>query len=160
MKISDIRPEVYAMAERAEKRCEKRFREIEGVAERNTLRVMAAFQDQRVSEACFVGTTGYGYDDLGRETLDQIYAQLFGAESALVRLGFVNGTHALTAAMFSLAKPGETVLAAALVLLRYRRLCTRDFGGLSGDLAGWFLQTAEFWMLFALVLRSYGEAIL
>jgi cystathionine beta-lyase family protein involved in aluminum resistance len=111
MKISDIRPEVFAMAERAEARCEKRFREIERVAEQNTLRVMAAFQDQRVSDACFAGTTGYGYDDLGRETLDKIYAQIFGAESALVRLGFVNGTHALTAAMFALAAPGETVLA-------------------------------------------------
>lgn len=51
-------------------------------------------------------------------------------------------------------RAGETVLAAALVFLRYRRLCTKDFGGLSGDLAGWFLQTAEFWMLFALVLRQ------
>ena len=68
MKISDIRPEVFAMAERAEARCEKRFREIERVAEQNTLRVMAAFQDQRVSDACFAGTTGYGYDDLGRDT--------------------------------------------------------------------------------------------
>ncbi len=132
MKISDIRPEVYAMAERAEKRCEKRFREIEGVAERNTLRVMAAFQDQRVSEACFAGTTGYGYDDLGRETLDQIYAQLFGAESALVRLGFVNGTHALTAAMFSLAKPGETVL--AVTGTPYDTLRTAI--GISGDCFG------------------------
>ena len=132
MKISDIRPEVYAMAERAEKRCEKRFREIEGVAERNTLRVMAAFQDQRVSEACFAGTTGYGYDDLGRETLDQIYAQLFGTESALVRLGFVNGTHALTAAMFSLAKPGETVL--AVTGTPYDTLRTAI--GISGDCFG------------------------
>ena len=111
MKISDIRPEVFAMAERAEARCEKRFCEIDRVAQLNTLRVMAAFQDKRVSDACFAGTTGYGYDDLGRETLDKIYAQVFGAESALVRLGFVNGTHALTAAMFSLAAPGETVLA-------------------------------------------------
>ncbi len=111
MKISDIRPEVFAMAEKAQTRCEARFREIDRVAEQNTLRVMAAFQDHRVSEACFAGTTGYGYDDLGRETLDKIYAQVFGTESALVRLGFVNGTHALSAAMFSLAKPGETILA-------------------------------------------------
>ena len=54
----------------------------------------------------------------------------------------------------------ETALAAGLVFLRYRRLCVRDFGGLSGDLAGWFLQTAEFWMLLALAARSYGEAVL
>ena len=111
MKISDIRPEVFEMAARAEARCEKRFREIDRTAERCTLRVMEAFQDLRVSDACFAGTTGYGYDDLGRETLDRLYAQVFGAEAALVRIGFVNGTHALCAAMFALAAPGETVLA-------------------------------------------------
>ncbi len=111
MKISEIRPEVYEMARRAEQRCLGRFTEIDRVAEENTRRVMEAFQDNRVSESCFAGTTGYGYDDQGRDTLDKIYAQLFGTESALVRIGFVNGTHALTAAMFALAKPGETVLA-------------------------------------------------
>lgn len=111
MKIADIRPEVYEMAARAELRCTARFAEIDRVAESNTRKVMEAFQEQKVSDSCFCGTTGYGYDDLGRETLDRIYAQVFDAEAALVRLGFVNGTHALTAAMFSLSKPGETVLA-------------------------------------------------
>ena len=111
MKIADIKPQVYEMAQRAEEKCRARFAEIDRVAEYNTRRVMEAFQDNRVAESCFAGTTGYGYDDLGRDTLDKIYAQLFGTESALVRFGFVNGTHALTAAMFSLAKPGETVLA-------------------------------------------------
>ncbi len=72
---------------------------------------MTAFQDMRVSDSCFAGTTGYGYDDLGRDVLDKIYAQIFGTEAALVRIGFVNGTHALTTAMFALASPGETVLA-------------------------------------------------
>lgn len=132
MKISDIRPEVFSMAERAEARCAARFREIDRVAEQNTLRVMAAFQDHRVSDACFAGTTGYGYDDLGRETLDKIYAQIFGTESALVRLGFVNGTHALTSAMFSLAGPGETVL--AVTGTPYDTLRTAI--GLSGDAFG------------------------
>ena len=111
MNISDIRPEVYEMASRAQARCRKRFEEIDAVAEENTRRVMRAFQDNRVSESCFAGTTGYGYDDLGRETLDKLYAQIFGCESALVRIGFVNGTHALTAAMFALASPGQKVLA-------------------------------------------------
>ncbi len=83
------------------------FEKIDAVAEYNTRRVMEAFQDNRVSESCFAGTTGYGYDDLGRDTLDKIYAQIFGTESALVRLGFVNGTHALTAAMFATVKPGR-----------------------------------------------------
>jgi cystathionine beta-lyase family protein involved in aluminum resistance len=111
MKISDIRPEVYEMAQRAQTRIAPRFAELDAVAEINTRRVMEAFQNNRVSDACFAGTTGYGYDDLGRETLDKIYAEIFGTESALVRINFVNGTHALTAAMFALAKPGDTILA-------------------------------------------------
>lgn len=111
MKISEIKPQVYEMAERAQARCAARFAEIDQVAEKNTIRVMEAFQDNKVSDSCFAGTTGYGYDDLGRDTLDKIYAQLFGTEAALVRLGFVNGTHALTAAMFALVKPGDTILA-------------------------------------------------
>ena len=110
MKISDIRPEVYDMALKAQQRVSARFSEIDSVAEINTRRVMEAFQDMKVSEACFAGTTGYGYDDLGRETLDKIYAQLFGTESAIVRIGFVNGTHALCCALFALAKPGQTIL--------------------------------------------------
>ena len=110
MKISDIRPEVYPMAERAESRLTGRFRELDRVAEQNTRKVMEAFQNNRVSDACFAGTTGYGYDDLGRETLDKIYAEIFGAEAALVRVQFVNGTHALTSAMFALAAPGQKIL--------------------------------------------------
>lgn len=112
MKISDIKPEVYAMAERAMLKAKAQFDKIDATAEYNTRRVMEAFQNNRVSESCFAGTTGYGYDDLGRDTLDKIYAELFGAEAALVRLGFVNGTHALTTAMFALSKPGDTILAA------------------------------------------------
>lgn len=111
MKISDIKPTVYEMAERAESQIRPFFAQIDRVAQENTRKVMEAFQDHRVSEACFAGTTGYGYDDLGRETLDRIYAQIFGTEAAIVRSQFVNGTHALTCAMFSLSNPGETVLA-------------------------------------------------
>ena len=110
MKISDIRPAVSPMAERAESRLTGRFRELDRVAEQNTRKVMEAFQNNRVSDACFAGTTGYGYDDLGRETLDKIYAEIFGAEAALVRVQFVNGTHALTSAMFALAAPGQKIL--------------------------------------------------
>ena len=111
MKISDIKPQVYDMADRAEQRIRPVFDQIDRVAAFNTRKVMEAFQDHRVSEGCFAGTTGYGYDDLGRETLDKIYAQIFKTEAALVRAQFVNGTHALTCAMFSLSAPGETVLA-------------------------------------------------
>ena len=110
MRISEIKPEVRQMAERAQARCQTRFAEIDAVAEENTRRVMEAFQNQRVSDSCFAGTTGYGYDDLGRETLDRIYAEIFGTEAALVRIGFVNGTHALTAGLFALVGPGDVLL--------------------------------------------------
>ncbi len=132
MKISDIKPEVYAMAERVMPRVRGQFEKIDAVAEHNTRRVMEAFQDKRVSDSCFAGTTGYGYDDLGRETLDKLYAQIFGTESALVRLGFVNGTHALTAAMFATVKPGDTILAATG--LPYDTL--RSAIGISGECHG------------------------
>ena len=112
MKISDIRPEIYELAAETEKTIQSVFDGIDKTALHNTRKVMQAFQDNRVSDACFAGTTGYGYDDLGRETLDRIYAQVFGAEAALVRTGFVNGTHALTAAMYALVGPGDTILAA------------------------------------------------
>ena len=111
MKISDIKPQVYEMADRAELKIRPVFDQIDRVAAFNTRKVMEAFQDHRVSEGCFAGTTGYGYDDMGRETLDKIYAQIFKTEAAMVRAQFVNGTHALTCAMFSLSAPGETVLA-------------------------------------------------
>ena len=132
MKISDIKPEVFEMAARVQSRLAPRFAEIDAVAELNTRRVMEAFQNKRVSDACFAGTTGYGYDDLGREVLDKIYAEIFGTESALVRINFVNGTHALTAAMFSLVKPGDKIL--AVTGLPYDTL--RNAIGISGDCHG------------------------
>ncbi len=106
-----MRAETMLLSDRAEKRCEERFREIDKLSMSNTARVLKAFQDHRVSDSCFAGTTGYGYDDLGREVLEKIYADVFGTESALVRIGFVNGTHALSSALFALAKPGEHLLA-------------------------------------------------
>jgi cystathionine beta-lyase family protein involved in aluminum resistance len=107
-----LNEQILKLGEQAELRCRERFREIDRAAEKNTERVLNAFRTARVSEACFAGTTGYGYDDLGRETLDRIFAELMGTETALVRIGFVNGTHALTAALFSLAVPGQHLLSA------------------------------------------------
>lgn len=110
MKITDIKPAMFERASRVEATLRDRFAEIDNVAQKNTLRVMEAFQEQRVTEGCFAGTTGYGYDDMGREVLDKVYAQVFGAEAALVRIGFVNGTHAISAALFAALKPGDTLL--------------------------------------------------
>ena len=112
MRSSEIRPEVIDLARRAEALSAPQFALLQEICEANTQRVMDAFQEYRVSEACFVGTTGYGYDDLGRETLEKIYARVFGTEAALVRPHFVNGTHAITAALFALCRPGEAILAA------------------------------------------------
>ena len=105
-----ISSELLALSEKAEESLRDRFREIDSCALENTARVLEAFQAQRVSDACFGGTTGYGYDDVGRETLEKIYAQVFGAEAALVRVGLVNGTHAITTALFAAAEPGKKIL--------------------------------------------------
>ncbi|MBE6948970.1 MAG: hypothetical protein E7456_03895 [Ruminococcaceae bacterium] len=108
-----ISPKIREFAKQAEADLRDRFAEFDRVAQINTEKVMAAFQENRVSDGCFAGTTGYGYDDKGREVLDQIYADVFHTEAALVRIGFVNGTHAITAALFSALKPGDILLSAA-----------------------------------------------
>ena len=107
-----IPEKICAMADRAMADILPGFAEIDRVAAVNSAKVLAAFSKNRVSESCFAGTTGYGYDDKGRDTLDQIYADVFHTEAALVRTGFVNGTHAITAAIFACLRPGDVLLAA------------------------------------------------
>ena len=109
LQISD---RVRTLAAQAEVEIKEQFAHIDAVAEHNTQRVLAAFQSNRVAESYFAGTTGYGYDDLGRDKLDQIYAELFGTEDALVRIGFVNGTHAIAAALFGVLRPGDVLVSA------------------------------------------------
>jgi len=86
------------------------FKEIDERAERGTARVMEAFREARVSAAHFAPTDGYGYDDRGRDTLDEIYARVFGAEAVFVRHSILSGTHALTIGLFGLLRPGDTLL--------------------------------------------------
>lgn len=88
------------------------FAKIDRVVQYNQDKVLRAFVDHRVSEACFAHTTGYGYGDVGRDTLDEIYAQVFGAEAALVRHNIVNGTQAIATALYGVLRPGDTLLAA------------------------------------------------
>jgi len=107
-----ISERVKSLARQAEEALGEQFARIDAIARTNTERVLAAFQACRVAESCFAGTTGYGYDDLGREQLDRIYASLFGTEDALVRLGFVNGTHAISAAFFGVLRPGDILVSA------------------------------------------------
>lgn len=100
------------MGAKAQAAVRTQFEQIDAVAEHNTQKVLAAFQKHRVADAYFAGTTGYGYDDLGRDKLDAIYADIFETEDALVRIGFVNGTHAITAALFGILRPGDKLLSA------------------------------------------------
>ncbi len=98
------------LAKEAEEALKAAFEEIDSVAFENTSRVIDAFRDFKVSDAMFAGTSGYGYDDKGRDTLDEIYARVFGTEKAFVRHNIVNGTHALTIALFGILRPGDTML--------------------------------------------------
>ena len=97
-------------SERALERAEHSFARIEKNTEYNQQKVLAAFIENRVSESHFTETTGYGYGDRGRETLDKVFASAFGAEAALVRHSFACGTHTLGVALFGLLRPGDTML--------------------------------------------------
>ena len=88
----------------------KRFEAIDQIAEYNQLKVLKAMQKMKVSEAHFAATTGYGYNDLGRDTLEDVYAEVFQAESALVRPQLISGTHALTVALAGNLRPGDEIL--------------------------------------------------
>lgn len=105
-----ISEQAYALGRAAERKIAPYFARLEEICDRNTEKILAAFRRHRVSDTLFAGTTGYGYDDNGRETLDKIYADLFGTEAGLVRIGFVNGTHALSCAMYSAVSSGDIVL--------------------------------------------------
>ena len=108
--IFNIDNRLIELADRAESECAKEFANIERIAEINGQKVLKAFIDNRVSETCMKGTTGYGYGDVGRDTLDKVFAQAFGGEDALVRHTFVNGTHALSTALFVVLRHGEVLL--------------------------------------------------
>ena len=94
----------------AEESLKDKFKEINEMCLANSKKVLNAFHNQNVLSSDFNGTTGYGYGDIGRDKIEKIYAEVFGAESALVRNQFVNGTHALTVALFGLLRPGDTLL--------------------------------------------------
>lgn len=102
--------ELEALAQKAEADLKSQFARIDAISQSNTARVMAAFRDNHASESMFAPTTGYGYDDRGRDTLERIWAQVFGTEAALVRHTIVNGTHALTIGLFGLLRPGDIML--------------------------------------------------
>ncbi|MGO4542110.1 methionine gamma-lyase family protein [Paenibacillus sp. 2TAB19] len=98
------------LAEAAELNANSAFRRIERIAEQNQWKVIQAFQRHKVSDFHFNGSTGYGYNDRGREVLDLVYADVLGAEAALVRPHFVSGTHTISCALFGVLRPGDELL--------------------------------------------------
>ncbi len=96
----------------AEQGLKDQFARMDAMEETNTRRVLAAFQEEQVASRHFAPTTGYGYDDVGRDTLERIFARLFGTEAAIVRPQIVSGTHAISLCLFGLALPGERILSA------------------------------------------------
>ncbi len=105
-----ISEEVYSFCEKIWESLSERFRKIDAVSEINQLKVLKALQENQVSEACMLGTTGYGYNDLGRDTLEKVYASVFHTEDALVRPQITCGTHALALALMSNLRPGDELL--------------------------------------------------
>ena len=102
--------ELQALAKEAESALKDKFEYYDRIAFNNTTKVLDAFREERVAEAMFAGSCGYGYDDKGRDTLDRIYAKVFGKEAALVRHSIISGTHALSTGLFGLLRPGDTML--------------------------------------------------
>ena len=120
---------IQEAAEKAAQMTEQTFRKIDKTTEYNQQKMMAAFAQAGVSESHFVASTGYGYGDRGRDTLDLVYAKAFDAPDALVRHNFVSGTHALTVALFGVLRPGDTML--SVTGIPYDTL--RGVIGLTGD---------------------------
>lgn len=106
----NIDERIEKMSQKAMALCSKQLEEVEDITEYNQLKVQKAFIDFGISETHFVSSTGYGYGDRGRDTLDKVWAQVFGAEDALVRHNFTCGTHTLATALFGVLRPGDRMV--------------------------------------------------
>lgn len=98
------------LAEKAEADCAAPFTRISEIETYNSEKVLRAFIDNRVSESLFSGSSGYGYDDRGREVLDKVWSQVFGAEDSMVRHNFMSGTHAISTVLFGILRPGDVMV--------------------------------------------------
>ena len=128
----DIDERVIKASEKAMELCKDKLAEIDDIQEYNQQKMIKAFQLADVRESHLWGSTGYGYDDAGREALDKVYAYVFDAEDALVRHNFVSGTHALTVALFGVLRPGATML--SVTGMPYDTI--RSAIGIEGDYPG------------------------
>ena len=106
----DINESTWNLIEQEEQNIKNELNEVDKVCTYNSLKVLKAFQNNKVSEVHFNETTGYGYNDIGRETIENIYKEIFNAEDALVRGQFISGSHALTVALFAILRPNDTLL--------------------------------------------------
>ncbi len=106
----EISEEILKASEKAMELCSDKLKEIDDIQEYNQHKMLKAFQKAKVSESHFTASTGYGYGDRGRDSLDEVFAYVFDAEDALVRHNFVSGTHALTVALFGVLRPGDKML--------------------------------------------------
>ena len=101
---------IEELVNKCEKELETEFKKVDKICEINSKKVLNAFQKNKVSESHFNSTTGYGYNDLGRDAIEAVFCDIFGTESALVRSQFISGSHALTVALFAILRPGDTLL--------------------------------------------------
>ena len=132
MSFFEIDERVRTAADEAMKLCAAQLVEIEAIQEYHQIKMIKAFQQAGVRESYFSGSTGYGYDDFGRDALDRVYAFAFDAEDALVRHNFVSGTHALTVALFGVLRPGDVML--SVTGMPYDTI--RSAIGIEGDYPG------------------------
>lgn len=101
---------IMDISQKVEKKIKPFHEEIDKVVEVNQLRVLRSFQKHRVSDSHFIPSTGYGYDDIGRDTLEDVYADIFGCEKGLVRPQIISGTHAISTALFGVLRPGDELI--------------------------------------------------
>ena len=110
MENTELRNKVRKIVNEAEKELEIQFKEVDEICEFNSEKILTAFQKNRVVEADFGSSTGYGYGDIGREKIERVFSDIFHAEDCIVRGQFISGTHALTVALFAFLRPGDTML--------------------------------------------------
>lgn len=117
-----ISEKIENLSNEVEEEIKEEFKKIENISTYNSLKVLKAFKDNNISELHFNSTTGYGYGDIGRDTIEKVYSQIFKTEDALVRNQFISGTHALTVALFGMLRPNDTML--SITGMPYDTLCT------------------------------------
>lgn len=105
-----IKEDIIELSKKVEKDLVPIFKNVEEVEEYNSLKVLSAFQKYNLSEMHFNGTTGYGYGDIGRDTIENIFAEIFKAEDSLVRTQFISGTHAISTLLFGILRPNDTLI--------------------------------------------------